>query len=545
MKHLVLATIATLLPFAADAAIINVPGDYAQIHDAVQAANAGDTVLVAAGTYTDCTHETEGPESTPACVIMKPGVTLMGAGATQTIIDAQGLGRGIFIEDTDDVTIKDLQIRGAYAEIYGAGILVRQGSTGVVVQDCIIEANGDGGAVVINGSSVDFSNVQFRNNEAKQGGGLAVEEQSQATISGCVFDGNTAPSGAGMFIRSGCTVTITASTFTGNVINADFGNGGGVCVQESHCDISGCEIIGNSTRGGGGGLAYLFGATGTVEQSLIANNSTEASFNYGAGITCQSSAVVFRNLVIAGNNATSNGSDGGGLDIQFTPAPIVENCTIVGNAAAAGGVGGGILIQWGADPQITNCIVVDSPAGAGIGCIFADSAVITGCNIWNNAGGDGFCGIDGGCNFAADPLFCNAAEGNYHIALESPCAAGNHPDGGGCGASHVGAYSAGCGTAVGDLPHAGLVLGNAPNPFNPMTTLFFVLDQPGDAMIRIHDVRGHLLRTYHLTGLAADTRHEITWNGRDQDGRHLPSGTYLYRLDAHGGTVTKRMSLIR
>jgi hypothetical protein len=189
--------------------------------------------------------------------------------------------------------------------------------------------------------------------------------------------------------------------------------------------------------------------------------------------------------------------------------------------------------------------VVDSPAGAGIGCMFADTAVITGSNLWNNAGGDGICGIDNGCNFSADPQFCNPAEGNYHIALESPCAAGNHPDGGACGASHAGAFAAGCGTSVGDLPHAGLVLGNAPNPFNPATTLFFVLDQPGDAVIRIHDVRGHLLRTFVRTGLAADTRHEITWNGRDQDGRDLPSGMYLYRLEAHGSAVTKRMSLIR
>ncbi|MBK7703144.1 MAG: hypothetical protein IPI34_09775 [bacterium] len=46
---------------AAPAAVIHVPGDFAQIHAAVQAAAAGDVVEVAAGTYYDCTHPTEGP----------------------------------------------------------------------------------------------------------------------------------------------------------------------------------------------------------------------------------------------------------------------------------------------------------------------------------------------------------------------------------------------------------------------------------------------------------------------------------------------------
>jgi hypothetical protein len=538
---LICLTLAT----AAAAAVIDVPGDHAQIHDAVQAAAPGDTVLVAAGTYADCTHETEGPGSTPACVIMRDGVTLIGAGPEATIIDAEGLGRGIYVHDTDDVRIENLQVRNAYAAIYGAAILIRQGSDNARVADCVIRDNDDGGVIVFANSSAEITDVRFLDNVAKQGGGLAVEETSTAVVTSCVFQGNVAPSGAGMFVRSGCTVTITSSIFDGNAIDADFGNGGGLCVQDSHADISWCEFTNNTTRGAGGGIAFISGATGTTEDCLIAGNSTEASFNYGAGITCQQSAVELRRLVIVDNAATSTGSDGGGLDIQFTPAPLVENCTLAGNSCSADGTGGGILVQWGADPQITNCIIADSPTGAGISCVFSDQTTVTGCDIWNNAGGDDVCGIDGGCNFSADPLFCNPAEGSWGVALDSPCAAENHPSGGECGDTYVGALVPGCGLPVGDAPAAVLTLGNAPNPFNPMTTVFFVLDAPGDAVLRIHDVRGRTLRTFRRGGLNAGTRYEVTWNGRDESGRDLPSGVYLCQLEAHGNTVTKRMSLIR
>ncbi len=540
-----LALLLSALPALAAAAVITVPGDHPQIHDAVQAAASGDTVLVAAGTYTDCTHETEGPGSTPACVIMRDGVTVRGAGPEATIIDAGGLGRGIFVEGVTGARIENLQVTGAYAEIYGAGVLIRQGATGIELRDLLITGNDDGGVVVIDQSEALLAGVVLAGNEAKQGGGLAVEESSTAVVQASVIRDNVAPSGGGIFVRSGCTLTLTGCEIRDNTISADFGNGGGVCVQNSHCDISGCTIAGNVTRGSGGGLAYLDGATGTVQDSELRGNSTAASFNYGGGISCQSSAPVLRNLLLVNNQAASNGSDGGGLDAQFAPAPTVENCTFVGNGCAPGGLGGGILAQYGAPVQVTNTLITDSTAGAGIACLFGDGPTVSGSNLWNNAGGDAICGTDAGCNFSADPLYCDPDGGNYGVAAGSPCAAGNHPDGAPCGEQFVGAFVPGCGTGVGALPGAVVRLGNAPNPFNPRTVIFFELDAPGDAVIRIHDLAGRTLRTFVRTGLPARTRQEIRWDGRDQAGRALPSGVYLYRLEAGGVATTKRMSLIR
>ncbi len=526
------------------AAVLNVPSDFLQINAAVQAASPGDTVLVAAGVYADCVHPTEGAGSTPACVIMRPGVTLIGAGSEATIIDAQGLGRGIYVHGVADVRVENLQIRGAYAPNYGAGLLIRAGASGVRVRDVKIADNLDGGVIVIGTAQASLTRVTFVNNEAKQGGGLSVEDGSTAIVDNCLFDGNRAPSGAGFFVRNGSTATITACTIINNQVDADYGHGGGGAVVTAHCDISASEISYNSTRGAGGGLAYIDEATGLVIGCRLVGNVTAAAYNYGAGISCQSSAPTLRNLLLVDNAASSFGSDGGGIDIQFNPAPIVENCTLVGNRCASGGLAGGILVQWGAAPQITNCIIAGSLGGAGMACVFGNTATVAGSNFWQNAGGDAFCGNDGGCNFSADPLFCDPAGGNFALQANSPCAAGNHPAGG-CGQVYCGAFPAGCDVTGVDLPVLARVLGNAPNPFNPQTTIFFVLDSPADVVVRIFDLRGRPLRTFARDDVAAGVRQEWLWDGRDEAGRALPSGVYLYRLEAGDVVTTKRMSLIR
>jgi len=186
--------------------------------------------MVCAGTYNDCTHETEGPESTPACVIMKSGVTLRGAGPDATIIDAQGLGRGIFIEDVSNCSVENLQVRGAYAAIYGAGILIRQVGIDVTISDVTITDNLDGGLICYDHASPFLLRLHCYNNEAKQGGGISVEEFSSPVIESCTIENNEAPSGAGIFVRNQSDATILYCTITENVINAAYGNGGGICV---------------------------------------------------------------------------------------------------------------------------------------------------------------------------------------------------------------------------------------------------------------------------------------------------------------------------
>jgi hypothetical protein len=522
-----------------------VPSQYGTIQAAMDAAQAGDRVLVSPGTYHDCTHPTEGPESTPACVIMKSGVTLRGDGvATEVIIDAQGAGRGIFIEDVSDCAVENLTVTGAFADIYGAGILVRQVDSSVAVTDVRVDACTDGGIICINSASPTISGTIMSNNVAKQGGGLAIEENSSPVVLNCRVTGNQAPSGAGIFIRSGCSPTLDGVTVDGNTITASYGNGGGICVQAATPTIRNCNIYNNVTLGYGGGVAYVSGGGGTMTDCYIAGNDAAGTYSLGGGVATSQSDPVLRNLVIAQNTATGFYAEGGGLDISFAPAPTVENCTIADNSTSPNGYGGGISVQWGVTPVITHCIITGAVTGQGIYCAGA-TPTVTCTNIWNNAGGDDLCGTDGGGNFSADPLFCDTVERPYNLQEGSPCAPGNHPDGG-CDGLLIGGAGTGCGSSpAGDIPGPALVLGNLPNPFNPRTEIFFELPEAGSARLRIFDLAGRLITEKTWSSLPAGVRHNYQWNGQDRHGRAVTSGVYFYRLDSRHHSISKRMSLIR
>jgi len=81
------------------------------------------------------------------------------------------------------------------------------------------------------------------------------------------------------------------------------------------------------------------------------------------------------------------------------------------------------------------------------------------------------------------------------------------------------------------------VLGAAyPNPFNPRTTISFTLATAGRARLEVFTVNGRHLRTLVDGDLTAGT-HLISWDGTDDGGRAVASGTYLYRLHTGAGFV--------
>ena len=90
----------------------------------------------------------------------------------------------------------------------------------------------------------------------------------------------------------------------------------------------------------------------------------------------------------------------------------------------------------------------------------------------------------------------------------------------------------------------GLALGCFPNPFNPQTTVRFVLPAAGRARLVIFDAAGRAVRTLADADLAAGP-HEARWDGRDQSGHALASGCYLARLDSGGEAAVTRLSLVR
>jgi len=85
---------------------------------------------------------------------------------------------------------------------------------------------------------------------------------------------------------------------------------------------------------------------------------------------------------------------------------------------------------------------------------------------------------------------------------------------------------------------------NFPNPFSEETSMD--LDLPADAnvSVEVYDVAGREVRSIEAIPVSAGTRH-MTFDGRDDEGRLLPSGVYFYRVTANNSTSTRKMVIER
>lgn len=85
---------------------------------------------------------------------------------------------------------------------------------------------------------------------------------------------------------------------------------------------------------------------------------------------------------------------------------------------------------------------------------------------------------------------------------------------------------------------------NVPNPFNPETTIRFSLPQSQPVDLAIYDLAGQTVATLARTDYPAGY-HTLNWDGRDQQGRAVASGVYLYRLSTPTTTQTRKLLLLR
>jgi hypothetical protein len=97
---------------------------------------------------------------------------------------------------------------------------------------------------------------------------------------------------------------------------------------------------------------------------------------------------------------------------------------------------------------------------------------------------------------------------------------------------------------VSEKPALGRLLRNYPNPFNPVTRIQFVLDRNTQVSLRAFDVQGRVVRTLLNSYLTAGPR-VVNWDGRDDRGRPLPSGTYFLRLQGGGTYLTRTVNLVK
>jgi flagellar hook assembly protein FlgD len=103
-------------------------------------------------------------------------------------------------------------------------------------------------------------------------------------------------------------------------------------------------------------------------------------------------------------------------------------------------------------------------------------------------------------------------------------------------------------TAVGDeanSPPQATMLGTIyPNPFNPRTTIGYELVEAATVKLAIYDVRGMQVRLLEA-GNRPSGRHQTIWDGQDDKGRAVPTGTYFCRLATPQGSQTRKLTLAR
>jgi len=96
-----------------------------------------------------------------------------------------------------------------------------------------------------------------------------------------------------------------------------------------------------------------------------------------------------------------------------------------------------------------------------------------------------------------------------------------------------------------DAPSAFALKQNAPNPFNPVTTIRFDLPNPTKVTLIVYNILGQeVIRLINNESMEAGF-HEIRWNGQNQAGRSTSSGIYLYRIEAGEFSKARKMLLLK
>ncbi len=266
--------------------------------------------------------------------------------------------------------------------------------------DSVVTFNsGEGNAAVLHGFTV-------QNGSAQRGGGVYIDGASP-TVSNSIVTGNTAVSdGGGIYATDGAPVLY------GNELTANSAvSGGGICLVEADAIVDYQNIHGNNAELGGGfcGASSSF----TMSNSEVRDNTASAKGG-GLYMVFASTPTMEGNLV-AGNTATTYG---GGIYCGTACTLALRSTTVAGNGASSGG---GIYLE-NTSPTINSTIVAFSTLGAGVYCAAA-APTITYCNGYENmldaTTAANYVGIadptGSNGNLSADPLFHDAASGDYHL----------------------------------------------------------------------------------------------------------------------------------
>lgn len=83
-----------------------------------------------------------------------------------------------------------------------------------------------------------------------------------------------------------------------------------------------------------------------------------------------------------------------------------------------------------------------------------------------------------------------------------------------------------------------------PNPFNPRVTIAWRAPQGAPLRVSVHDAAGRLVREVWRGEAAADEGQSV-WDGRDETGRTMAAGSYVYVVEAGAERTSGRLTLVK
>lgn len=374
MRHCFCLLVVLSLICVAHAATItiNVPTDQPTIQSAIVAAQNGDIVLVAPGTYFENIN------------FLGKAITVESSGGRKVTIIDGGQANSV-------VTISSGEGRKSVLH----GFTIRNGNGG-------FSNFSDGGGIFIYNSSPTIKGNLVTNNIAcSEGGGIAVLF-SAALVEGNTVSNNTGPgcdlSGAGMTVGGAGAAEIIGNVIENN--STPSGDGGGIEINAAGTPTFKNNIIrGNVAKGisrstQGGGIWIVNASEALIVQNLIYNNSAGQGSGIYFGVPFGYNGPVLVNNTIVGTSSSAQGSavyaDG------FYDKVVFYNNLMIGASGTSA-----IYCDNTYDPTPPTLTNNDSysPAGSGIGGACS-----------SQSGSDG--------NISADPLFTSKA--NFRLKAGSP-----------------------------------------------------------------------------------------------------------------------------